>query len=168
MLAYNGAMQHVYWVINHQLAGRPGPILEPWEPRVLYEGGIRTVVSLASEETVEDLTPYGLKHYRPQFPPVNLFSVGMRKAFIYQALPVWQFIDAELEAERPTLVHCHAGQDRTGAILAGYLITYRRMTPQQALEHLRAAKPTAMSADGYAEVLDLLEPGKLPDRSTLL
>lgn len=161
-------MEHVYWVIDDLLAGRPGPILAPWDPQALYEGGIRTVISLASEDQVEDLTPFGFEHARLAFPPVNLFSTGMRKAFIYQAVPVWQFIDAQLEAKRPTLVHCHAGQDRTGAILAGYLITSRGMGPEAALAHLRTVQPRAMSAEGYAAVLNLLEPGKLPDRSKLL
>ena len=49
-----------------------------------------------------------------------------------------------------------------------YLVTYRGLSPQAALDHVRAVKPLAMSADGYDKVLMLLEPGKLPDRSKLL
>jgi protein-tyrosine phosphatase len=161
-------MQHVYWVIDGLLAGRPGPKLEPWDPAELYAGGIRTVISLATEEVTEDLAPYGLLHYRAQFPPVILFSAGMRKAFIHQALPVWRFIHEQLEGGNPTLVHCHAGQDRTGVILAGYLITYRGVPADQALQTLRAAKATAMAAEGYAEALDLLKAGEIPDRRFLL
>lgn len=161
-------MKHVYWVIDQLLAGRPGPYLEPWNPAELYEGGLRAVVSLPDEEPVEDLTSYGLTHYQAHFPPVLLFSKGMRKAFIYQALPVWTFIEEQLAQGRPTLVHCHAGQDRTGAVLAGYLVTYRGLTPEQALRRLRDAKSTAMSADGYEDVLELLTPGEIPDRRKLL
>ncbi len=101
-------MQHVYWVIEGLLAGRPGPVLEPWDPAALYAGGIRAVISLAAEEAPEDLAPYGLDHYRMEFPPVTLYSNGMRKAFIYQALPVWRLIDGQLARGNPTLVHCHA------------------------------------------------------------
>jgi hypothetical protein len=161
-------VKHVYGVIDQLLAGRPGPYLEPWDPKQLYEGGLRAVVSLADEEPVEDLAPYGLTHYRGHFPPVMLFSKGMQKAFIYQAIPVWAFIEEQLAQGRPTLVHCHAGQDRTGAVLAGYLVTHRGLTPDQALQRLRAAKPMAMSADGYEGVLGLLLPGKIPDRRRLL
>ncbi len=161
-------MKHVYWVIDKLLAGRPGPVLAPWKPTELYAGGLRTVISLAQEEATEDLDRYGFTHYRASFPPVLLYSRGMRNAFIYQALPVWDFIDQQLEAGNPVLVHCHHGQDRTGVVLAGYLIIYRNVSPQRALQQLRAAKPTAMSADGFAEVLDLLCPGIVPDRRTLL
>ncbi len=161
-------MEHVYWVIDHLLAGRPGPQLEPWDPAELYAAGIRTIISLAAEEPVDGLESYGITHYRADFPPVMLFSKGMQKAFIYQAIPVWDLIEEQLERGMPTLVHCHAGQDRTGAILAGYLVTHRRLTPELALQRLRNAKPTAMSADGYADVLTLLTPGEIPDRRKLL
>jgi hypothetical protein len=161
-------MHHVYWVIESQLAGRPGPTRHPWDPRELYAGGLRAVVSLAQEEPVTDLASYGLIHYQAQFPPVLLFSTGMRKAFIYQALPVWAFIHKQITAGIPTVVHCHAGKDRTGSILAGYLVIYQNVSPEDALRTLRTACPTAMSADGYSDVLALLTPGELPDPRTLL
>jgi hypothetical protein len=161
-------MKHVYWVIDHVLAGRPGPSLYPWDPEALYAGGIRAVVSLAAEDSVEGLEAYGFVHYRAEFPPVLLFSEGMRKAFIYQALPVWAFIHGQLTEGNPTLVHCYAGKDRTGAILGGYLVTYRGMTPEAAMQTVRAVRPTAMLAEGFAQVLDHLKPGELPDSRTLL
>jgi hypothetical protein len=161
-------MDYVYWVIEGLLAGRPGPFLRPWNPRALYAGGIRAVVSLAQEEPVPDLTPHSIIHYQAKFPPVVLFSRGMCKAFIYQSLPVWAFIHEQVTAGNPTLVHCHAGNDRTGSILAGYLITYQGVSPEEALLTLRTAHPTAMTAQGYSDVLGLLTPGRLPDPRTLL
>ncbi|HQK13768.1 MAG TPA: dual specificity protein phosphatase family protein [Anaerolineae bacterium] len=161
-------MQYIYWVIEKLLAGRPGPVRTPWDPAELYAGGFRAIVSLAAEEPIEDLSKYGFEHYRAAFPPLNLFSVGMRKAFIYEALPVWDFIHTCLEAEKPVLVHCHAGADRTGLILAGYLVVYCAVPPDVAIVQVRAANPAAMAADGYAETVTLLRPGQIPDRKTLL
>lgn len=161
-------MRHVYWIIDKILGGRPGPVREPWNPQALYAGGIRTVVSLAAEEPVDDLTQYGLEHYRAAFPPVYLFSVGMRKAFIHEALPVWKFIHARVEVGTPVLVHCHAGADRTGLILAGYLVLYHALPPDEASARVRAANFFAMAAPGYAEAVTLLQPGQLPDPKTLL
>ena len=161
-------MRYTYWVIDRLLAGRPGPTLYPWNPEELYQAGLRVIVSLAAEEPVEDLEPYGFIHYRAAFPPVILYSEGMQKAFIHQALPVWAFIHEQLTAGNPTLVHCHAGQDRTGAILAGYLIVYQGVAPATALQRLRAVKPTALSAEGFVGVLNLLTPGTLPDPRQLL
>lgn len=161
-------MRHIYWVIEGLLAGRPGPIAQPWLPEELYCSGIRAVVSLAEEEPPPDLTAHGFTHHIAKFPPVMLFSPGMRKAFIYQALPVWRFIDCQIMTNSPTLVHCHAGKDRTGAILAGYLIIYKGYSREEALKRVRAAQPDAMTAEGYADVLEVLTPGTLPDPRTLL
>ncbi len=161
-------MRYVYWVMEGLLAGRPGPVLRPWDPAELYAGGIRAVVSLAQEEPISDLTRYGLLHYHAQFPPVTLFSRGMRKAFIYQSLPVWAFIHTQITSGVPTVVHCHAGKDRTGSILAGYLMTYQGASAEEALFTLRSACPEAMTADGYADVLEFLSPAQLPDPRTLL
>lgn len=161
-------MQHIYWVIEHILGGRPGPVRAPWDPRALYAGGIRAVVSLAAEEPVDDLSEYGLEHYRAAFPPVNLFSVGMRKAFIHEALPVWAFIHTRVAAATPVIVHCHAGADRTGLILAGYLVLYHLVPPAEAIARVQTANPFAMAAPGYAETVHLLRPGQFPDPKTLL
>ena len=161
-------MKHIYWIIDKILGGRPGPVREPWDPQALYAGGIRTVVSLAGEEPVEDLSRYGLVHYQAAFPPVYLFSLGMRKAFIHQALPVWNFIHARVEAKTPVLVHCHAGADRTGLILAGYLVLYHLMSPEEAIAQVRALNPCAMAAPGYLEAVALMQPGQFPDPKTLL
>ncbi len=161
-------MEHVYWVWNDLLAGRPGPTRLPWDAQALYDGGIRAVVSLAQEVQVEDLTLYGITHYRGKFPPLSLFSEGMRKAFIYMALPVWRFIDTQVTSGIPTLVHCFAGQDRTGVILSGYLVTYHGMEPEKAVAQVRAANPLVMREQGYEETVHLLHPNQLPDPRTLL
>ncbi|MCD4739266.1 MAG: dual specificity protein phosphatase family protein [Anaerolineae bacterium] len=161
-------MNHIYWVIERELAGRQGPTRAPWDPVKLYRGGIRTVISLAMEVEVCDLTVYKLNHRRAQFPPLLLNSASLQKAFLYEALSIWEFIDAQLAAENPTLVHCYAGNDRTGAILAGYLVTYRGWLPEEAIRKVRDLQPHALEVAGYAEAIQRLEPYLLPDPRTLL
>lgn len=161
-------MQYIYWIIDQMLGGRPGPVRAPWQPEELYAGGIRAVVSLAAEEPVEDLSRYGLEHYRAEFPPVLLNSVGMRKAFIHEALPVWVFIHTQVQNTTPVIVHCHAGADRTGLILAGYLVLYHNTSPEAAIAQVKTANPFAMAATGYTEAVGLLRPGQFPDPKTLL
>jgi protein-tyrosine phosphatase len=71
--------------------------------------------------------------------------------FVYQRLvpEALSFIRHQLVDRIPTLVHCHAGGDRTGVVLACYLSTYMGMEPSEAVESLRAIKPTILSAQGY-------------------
>lgn len=161
-------MEHVFWVIEGLLAGRPGPTVAPWDPAALYAGGIRAIVSLAADDLPPDLTPQGFAHYRAKFPSLVLTSRGLQRAFIYEALKVWAFIEAQLAAGNPTLVHCYIGRDRTGAILAGYLVVYHGLTPDEAIARVRAVRPDAMTAAGYEDAIRLLQPGVVPDPRTLL
>ena len=161
-------MKHLYWVIEKELAGRPGPKRAPWNPAELYQGGIRTVISLATDVPVSDLTRYKLNHRRAKFPPLILNSPGLQKAFLHEALPIWEFIHQQLAEGNPTLVHCHAGNDRTGAILAGYLVSYHGQTPEEAIRNVRARNPHALEIGGYAEAVRRMEPNQLPDPRYLL
>lgn len=40
-------------------------------------------------------------------------------------------------AEKPVLVHCWHGSDRTGFVVAGYRVVFMNWTPEQAVEELR-------------------------------
>jgi hypothetical protein len=161
-------MEHVYWVIENELAGRPGPTRAPWDLETLYAGGIRAIVSLAADVDVPPLDEHGFVHYQAQLPPMLLTTKGLQKAFIHEVLPIWRFIHAQLGAVRPTMVHCYAGNDRTGAVLAGYLVLYKGLTPDAAIERLRARNPHAMEVEGYEDVVHHLVPGELPNPRTLL
>lgn len=161
-------MQNVFWIIDGLLAGRPGPTVAPWNPAELYAAGIRAIVSLAADDMPNDLSPQGFIHYRGKFPSLLLTSRGLQRAFIYESLKVWTFIDSQLNVGNPTLVHCYIGRDRTGAILAGYLVTYKGLTPDAAISQVRSVRPNAMEAEGYEAAVRILKPGVLPDPRTLL
>jgi hypothetical protein len=161
-------MEHIYWVIEDKLAGRPGPRRAPWDLSALHDAGFRAIVSLALDVPVPPLEPHGFEHYRAELPPLVLSTPGLQRAFLHEVLPVWDFIDAQLEAGHPTLVHCHAGNDRTGTVLAGYLVVTQGMPPETAITFLRERNAHAMEAEGYADAVRLLTPGRRPEPHTLL
>jgi len=146
-------MEQVYWVIEGLLAGRRGPMLAPWDLAELWEGGLRVIVSLSEEVDPDRITAAGLRLYRFSIPPVLIFTNEQQQALlegVEAALPV---IQREVAAGQPVLVHCHEGKDRTGAMLACYLMRYRDLTAGQAIERVRAQRPDAMSAPGYEEAV---------------
>lgn len=155
-------MRYVYWVFKddqypgRKLGGRRGPTRSPWDPAVLYGGGIRTVITVASEVHVGDLARYGLLHRRVKLPPLPFMLPWpqtlpcSQKTFVQRVKPVLTFIHQQLEASRPTLVHCHDGDDRTGVVLAAYLVVYQGLSPEAAIRQVRAANPSAMKMPGYA------------------
>lgn len=52
-------------------------------------------------------------------------------------------IDAALAAGRPVLVHCYAGQQRSPAVVAAYLMLSRGLSAEAAVRFVRERKPDA-------------------------
>lgn len=49
-------------------------------------------------------------------------------------------VESRLDQGKSVLVHCLAGEGRTGSVLAAYLIRYRKMGADEALRSLREVK----------------------------
>ena len=67
-------------------------------------------------------------------------------------------VDTHLSREEPVLVHCNAGKDRTGILMAYYLIGKLGMKPKRAIKWLRKQKPDALTAKGYEDAVLALAP----------
>lgn len=63
-------------------------------------------------------------------------------------------IRGEIEKGNVVLVHCLAGQGRTGSVLAAYLIEYEGRDPEEVLLHLRKVRPGSVERAQEAAVLE--------------
>ncbi len=151
-------MDSVYWVLDQQLAGRPGPRRRPWNPAQLFAGGLRTIVTLTLTEGVGNLARFGLRQLRVHYTPLPFMPPGHQWWVARRAERLLDFIHAELAAGRPTLVHCHDGDDRTGIVLAGYFVRYYGLSSQAAIDYVRSIRPTAMKMPGYACAVHYIRP----------
>ena len=48
-----------------------------------------------------------------------------------------------LQENKPVLVHCFAGMQRSCALVACYLIKYNNMTPDEAIDYIKLKRPIA-------------------------
>lgn len=149
-------MKTVYWVTPNLLAGRPGPKESPWDLEEIWAGGLRTIVSLVRVNGTA-IQAVGFRHYQVSLHGGFAFFPVLRRRLVWRMLPVVDFIAAEVAAGRPTLVHCYAGKDRTGAVLAGYLIRHQGLSPDEAFRLIRRANPRAMTAPGFDRLPKLFE-----------
>ncbi len=153
-------MNRIYWIEEGRLAGRCGPRVAPLDMTGLERAGFRTVLSLDANEYQflrGSATGMELKliHLTNSIPPKPI-----EKEIFARRLPESvAFVVEKVAAENgAVLVHCHAGNDRTGGVLAGYLSKTRGILPRAALEQVRVANPEAVSAEGYeAMILSILE-----------
>ncbi len=133
-------MRHVYWIIPNKLAGRAGPDEVPWDLKELWGNGFRAILSLHDRVDAFEIQKFGFAHMfaplSPNFPP-DVTEMEEYKRLVPQAIA---FIRECLNKEKPTLVHCHAGKDRTGIVLAVYMILEKSMGAKEAVNFVKACR----------------------------
>ncbi len=152
-------MRLIYWLEEGIVAGRCGPWRDPFDIDAMKEGGIATILSLDEREHAllagrTDSIEHGLIHLPDSIPP-SAHDIETYRARVPEAV---DYIEGAIDAGRGTiLVHCHAGNDRTGTVLAAWLVRCRNAEPDAAVAAVRRQNPEAISAYGYEEMaLDLL------------
>jgi len=135
------------WVESRRLAGSGFPASRgqlDW----LRGQGIKTILTLTEEALpTQWLEGLGLEvrhipmrdHRRPD-------GTALEEAA--------NFIMESLGRDRTTLVHCMAGEGRTGCVLAAYLIKDRGVSAQEAIAMLRRIKPLFIEREQERAVLE--------------
>lgn len=142
-------MNHLFWLIDGLLAGRPGPVLAPWDLVEFQEAGMKAIVSLNSEPDTVEIEAHGLRHHSLPMPLIMPVTLISKEMMLRELEPVLEVMHTEMSAGNPIVVHCHAGKDRTGLALTAYLVRYHGLEIDEAIDRVRAVRPIAMSAPGY-------------------
>jgi protein-tyrosine phosphatase len=153
-------MRHVFWLRSGAVAGRTGPNTDPWDPIGLSEGGIGTVLSVNSGESVDsqELAAADIDHGCYPFSAVAPPVPGDVEICV-AALPMaMDFAQSSIGRGRPVLVHCQAGKDRTGLFMSYFLCQTEGLSPVEAITEVRRVRPIALSAIGWEELaLEVLD-----------
>jgi protein-tyrosine phosphatase len=143
-------MDQIYWV-TQKLAGRCGPEACQWDLQALYEAGFRIIVSLDERAKTEEIEKQGFEHFPLYLPDVALTTHELKERFVKAAAQFVRFVQSHTE---PILVHCYAGNDRTGAMLACFLISQGKKA-DEAIAEIRTVNPVAMTTSGYEDAVYL-------------
>jgi len=122
------------WVQEGRLAGSGYPASRS-QVEWLVRAGINSILTLTTEplplEFTRDLDVVtGHVPMQDHQPPS---SEAMHRAV--------GFVEEQLAASRAVLVHCLAGEGRTGCVLAAYLIKAQGLDADAAMAEIRKAKP---------------------------
>ena len=155
-------MKHVFQ-LRDQVFGRPGPVYFPWVAGELAAGGIGAVLTLNHGQSVyvDDLNAAGIEHgwfpMEDNAPP----RPGDFEHCVATLPPALEFIDEMHDQNRAVLIHCTAGKDRTGLMMAFYLCRHEGYGAEDAIIEVRRVRPEGLSALDYEpfaiEVLNALK-----------
>jgi atypical dual specificity phosphatase len=122
------------WIEKGKLAGSGYPASRS-QVEWLTRSGFRSILSLTEEPLPKEWTG-GLEiklgqvaMADHQLPSVDSMNQGV------------DFIMEQIREGRPVLVHCLAGEGRTGCVLSAYLIRTRNIGADEAMATLRKLKP---------------------------
>lgn len=121
-----------------------GAVPFPKDVPCLRQLGVRGVITL--NEPYETLVPsslyqdYGIEHL---VIPTRDYLFAPSLVDICRAV---DFIHRNASRGRTTYVHCKAGRGRSTTIVLCYLVEYKNMTPDAALDYVRARRPRVLLA----------------------
>ncbi|EAY75760.1 hypothetical protein OsI_03673 [Oryza sativa Indica Group] len=143
-----------------------GAVPFPSDVPRLKQLGVQGVVTL--NEAYETLVPtslyqaHGIDHL---IIPTRDYLFAPALQDICQAI---DFIHRNASEGGITYVHCKAGRGRSTTIVLCYLIKYRSMSPEAALDHVRSIRPRVLLAPSQwqaVNVFSTLTTGRLPIQS---
>jgi len=146
-------MKHVFWLVENELCGRPGPNLEPWQPADFLAHNIRAILSVNSGESVyqDELEPLGIKHLCVPLAASAPPAKGELELCLERLPIAFTFVREQVETRSAVLVHCRHGKDRTGLFMAYYLKRCHGLSTSKAIEQVLQARPIALTANGWLD-----------------
>ena len=153
-------MQHIFWLIDDQLCGRPGPNHQPWRAQELRQAGVGAVLSVNNGDSVyaDEFESIGMS-YRCIALASNAPPRPGDLELCLQRLPLaYAWTQSEIEAGNAVLVHCRQGKDRTGLFMAWYLHKHLQLSPTDAIARVLEVRANALTATNWDQfAIEVLE-----------
>jgi protein-tyrosine phosphatase len=143
----------VFWLIDDQLAGRPGPTKEPWSVQDLRRAGFDAILNLSEHPPEQhELDQAGLSSFWIPLPTTVPPDLEAERTCLELLPRAHELLKQQIALNRRVLVHCVAGCDRTGMVLAYHLVRSRGLGVREAIRRVREARPPTLSAAGWEDM----------------
>ena len=146
-------LKHIFWIEPSRLAGRPGPVLEPWVLAEIGASGISAVLNVSDVEPVwSEHRDVGIEVKWVPLPNHYPATLETEEACVAALPKAYAFVAQKWEAQQGVLVHCAWGRDRTGMVLAYHLVRRFGLSPGEAIARVRQSRPEALTAPGWEDM----------------
>ena len=139
-----GKPDNFSWIIEEKLAGSAIPTSKEEIDWVKQEG-VKSIVTIR-EEPLEDEWIKDINY-------LHVHSNDMGIPEFSDLVNSVDFIHQRITNDEPVMVHCLAGLGRTGTILACYLIKYKDMTANDAIEKVRQERHGSIQSFSQEEII---------------
>ena len=125
-------MEHVFWLRKGKIAGRSGPNTNMWDLHEIKSSGIGSILSVNNGEAVHEsmLSSLGIAYSNIPMSSNAPAREGDKELCLENLPRAMEFIRENLK-NGPVLVHCRSGKDRTGMVMAAYLIKFENTMPKR-------------------------------------
>ncbi|MBV7314974.1 dual specificity protein phosphatase family protein [Shewanella sp. NIFS-20-20] len=143
-------MQHMFWLVEGQIAGRSGPNLNPWNISELKTAGIGAIISVNNGDACDQalIAAAGIRYQCIGLPDSIPPTPQDLESAVAQLPAIMAFISQAQADGLPVLIHCRSGRDRTCLVMAQYLIQ-QGAAPVHAISQVRAVRDIAFSSEGW-------------------
>ena len=121
------------------------------KPETLKELNISVVVSIGCP-------PIKVEMNKIQFVCLELDDNTQSASKLFQIFPViLPYLHQKLKKGHKCLVHCSSGKSRSVSVLVGYLMKYKKMKMNEALDYIRTRRKCINPNEGFLDALEYYE-----------
>ena len=139
-----GKPDNFSWLIENKLAGSAIPTSID-EVEWVIDQGVKSIVTIREEPLDSD--------YTNNVNYLHVHSNDMGVPEFDDLVKTVNFIHDRIVNDEPVMVHCLAGLGRTGTILACYLIKYKKMSADDAIQKVRDERPGSIQSFSQEEII---------------